>query len=98
MEMRAFYRKKIRRMTDFLYISYMSELLKRLGVEKEKAFSKDFDSMYDLYKQKALDLGRKGDLRFIKEHGKIIVYVVIDDEFGRPDSESESDVDPLCID
>lgn len=69
----------------------MSELLKRLGVEKEKAFSKDFDRMYDLYKQKALDLGRKGDLRFIKEHGKVIVYVVIDDGFGRPDSDAEGD-------
>jgi len=47
--------------------------------------------MYDLYKQKALDLGRKGDLRFIKEHGKVIVYVVIEDEFGRPDSDPEGD-------
>lgn len=91
MEMRVFYRKKIRQMRAFLYITYMSELLKRLGVEKEKAFSKDFDRMYDLYKQKALDLGRKGDLRFIKEHGKVIVYVVIEDEFGRPDSDPEGD-------
>ena len=78
-------------MLAFLYITHMSELLKRLGVEKEKAFSKDFDRMYDLYKQKALDQGRKGDLRFVKEHGKIIVYVVMDDEFGRPDSEAEED-------
>ena len=91
MEIRVFYRKKIRRMRAFLYITYMSELLKRLGVEKEKAFNKDFDRMYDLYKQKALDLGRKGDLRFIKEHGKVIVYVVIEDEFGRPDSDPEGD-------
>jgi len=66
----------------------MSELLKRLGVEKEKAFSKDFDN---LYKQKALDQGRKGDLRFIKEHGKVIVYVVMDEEFGRPDSDEEEE-------
>ena len=65
----------------------MSELLKRLGVEKEKAFSKYFDRFYDLYKQMALDLVRKGDLRFVKEHGKVIVYVVMDDDFGRPGSE-----------
>ncbi len=78
-------------MRQFLYIRCMSELLKRLGVEKEKAFSKDFDRMYDLYKQKALDQGRKGDLRFIKEHGKVIVYVVMDEEFGRPDSDEEEE-------
>ena len=78
-------------MRQFLYIRCMSELLKRLGVEKEKTFSKDFDRMYDLYKQKALDQGRKGDLRFIKEHGKVIVYVVMDEEFGRPDSDEEEE-------
>lgn len=53
-------------------------------MEKEKVFVKDFDYFYDLYKQKALDLGRKGELRFIKERGKIIVYVEIGEEFGRP--------------
>jgi len=88
MENGGFYFWKMRR---FLYIRYMSELLKRLGVEKEKAFSKDFDRIYDLYKQKALDQGRKGDLRFIKEHGKVIVYVVMDEEFGRPGSGEDDD-------
>lgn len=66
----------------------MSELLKKLGIEKEKVFNKDFDYFYDIYKQKALDLGRKGDLRFLKEHGKVIIYVVMDD-IGCPDSDSE---------
>ena len=78
-------------MARILYITYMSELLKRLGVEKEKAFSKDFDYFCDLYRQKALDQGRKGELRFIKERGKVIVYVVMEEEFGRPGSEGDEE-------
>jgi hypothetical protein len=58
----------------------MSELVKKLGIEKEKVFNKDFDHFYDLYKQKALSYGKKGELRFLKEHGKVIVYVVMDAE------------------
>jgi hypothetical protein len=69
----------------------MSELLKKLGIEKEKNFNKDFDYFYDLYKQKALDYGRKGELRFLKEHGKVIIYVVMD-EIGRPDSEDDDQI------
>lgn len=68
----------------------MSELLKKLGIEKEKVFNKDFDYFYDLYKQKALDCGRKGELRFIKERGKVIIYVVID-ELSDDDYESYKD-------
>lgn len=56
----------------------MSELVKKLGIEKEKVFNKDFDRFCDLYKQKALDCGKKGELRFLKERGKVIIYVVID--------------------
>jgi hypothetical protein len=70
----------------------MAELLKKLGIEKEKVFSKDFDRFYDLYKQKAVGLGKTGDLRFIKEHGKVVVYVVIED-IGRP-----GDGDPEFLD
>ena len=69
----------------------MSELLKKLGIEKEKVFIKDFDYFYDLYKQKALDYGRKGELRFIKERGKVIVYVVMDD-IGCPDADEDDQV------
>jgi len=72
----------------------MSELLKKLGIEKEKVFNKDFDYFYDLYKQKALDLGRKGDLRFLKEHGKVLIYVVMED-IGCPGSDEE---DQLYLD
>ena len=68
----------------------MSEMLKKLGIEKEKVFNRDFDYFYDLYKQKALDFGRKGDLRFLKEHGKVIIYVVMD-EIGCPDPDDDDD-------
>ena len=72
----------------------MAELLKKLGIEKEKVFSKDFDRFYDLYKKKAVGLGKTGDLRFIKEHGKVVVYVVIED-IGRP---GDGDGDPEFLD
>lgn len=69
----------------------MSELLKKLGIEREKDFAKDFDRYCDIYRQKALDLGRKGDLRFIKERGKVLIYVVIDGDLGNPFSGSDGD-------
>ena len=71
----------------------MSELLKKLGIEKQKDFEKDFDRFCDIYKQKALDLGRKGELRFIKERGKLLIYVVIDDGIGNPSSEGDEEGD-----
>jgi hypothetical protein len=64
----------------------MDVLLKKLGIEKEKDFNKDFDYFYDLYKQKALDFGKKGELKFVKEHGKVVIFVVIE-ECEYPDSD-----------
>jgi hypothetical protein len=64
----------------------MDVLLKKLGIEKEKDFNRDFDYFYDLYKQKALDFGKKGELRFVKEHGKVVIFVVIE-ECEYPDSD-----------
>ena len=68
----------------------MSGLLKKLGIEKEKVFNKNFDYFYDLYKQKALDYGRKGDLVFIRERGKVIIYVIMDD-IERTNSDDPND-------
>ncbi len=64
----------------------MDVLLKKLGIEKEKDFNRDFDYFYDLYKQKALDFGKKGELKFVKEHGKVVIFVVIE-ECEYPDSD-----------
>ncbi len=55
----------------------MDNLLKRLGVEKVKFFQDNFDSLYEKYSKKAKNLGFHGDLKFIKEHNKIIIYVEI---------------------
>ena len=56
----------------------MKMLLKQLGIEKDKVVNNNFDEVCDKYIKKAKDLGFYGELKFIKEHSKIIVYVVID--------------------
>jgi hypothetical protein len=57
----------------------MNELrLHRLGLEKVKTFENNFDRLYDEYKQKAKSSGYHGDLKFVKERGKIIIYVQIE--------------------
>ena len=55
----------------------MDEHLRKLGVEKMKVVSADFDAIYDKYKRKAKDSGYNGEIRIKKEHGKIIFFVVI---------------------
>lgn len=51
-------------------------ILRKLGIEKVKVFEKDFDVLYDKYSIKAKENGLYGELKFIKEHSKIIIYVV----------------------
>ena len=53
------------------------ERLIKLGIEKVKNLNKDFDNLYEKYKKKAIDAGYTGELKFIKEHGKVLIYVVI---------------------
>lgn len=53
----------------------MLERLIRLGSVKKKKLDDDFDSVYSKYKNKAINLGHDGEIKFIKEHGKIIIYV-----------------------
>jgi hypothetical protein len=53
------------------------ERLKKLGIEKITKFDKDFDSFYEKYKKKATDGGNTGELKFIKTHGRVFIYVVI---------------------
>ena len=52
--------------------------LHKIGTEKIKVFENNFDKVYDYYKRKAEDSGYWGELKFIKERGKIIIYVVIE--------------------
>ena len=52
-------------------------LLKKLGIEKAKYVNEKFDEVYDKYQNKSKELGYPGKLKFIKEHGKVIIYVII---------------------
>jgi hypothetical protein len=63
--------------------------LRRIGQEKINVFEKNFDKVYDYYKQKAQSEGYFGEIKFIKERGKIIIYVVIElPEIEEQDDES----------
>jgi hypothetical protein len=50
---------------------------KKLGVVKQKDLDKDFDVVYDKFKKIALDAGLTGDLKFVKERGKVLIYVAL---------------------
>ena len=47
------------------------------STEKQKDFDLNFDTLYEKYKKKALEAGYKGELKFIKEKGRVIIYIVI---------------------
>ncbi len=51
--------------------------LKKLGIEKPKALASDFDTLYEFYKKRAIEAGCEGEIKFIKEHNKVFIYVVI---------------------
>jgi len=51
--------------------------LRKLGVEKTKVLTEDFDKVYEVYRKKALEAGYEGEIKFIREHGRVFIYVVI---------------------
>lgn len=51
--------------------------LKKLGIVKAKELKKNFDELYEVYKKKAIEAGCDGELKFITEHGRVFVYVVL---------------------
>ncbi len=53
--------------------------LKKLGILKAKALSNDFNALYDSYKEKAEKAGYTGEIKFITEHGRVGIYVVMED-------------------
>lgn len=58
----------------------MSYKIKKIGSEKTNLFNKEFDKVYDYWKQKAInDHNYHGELKLIKEHNKIIICILIDD-------------------
>jgi hypothetical protein len=61
--------------------------LRKIGIEKIKSFDKDFDGLCDFYKRKAEEMGYWGELKFIKERGKILIYTIVE----YPDIEDNSE-------
>lgn len=55
----------------------MSDLVRKIGVEKIKVFNKNPDYFFDYYKDKALSQGYHGELKFLKEKGNILIFVQI---------------------
>jgi hypothetical protein len=53
------------------------ERLRKLGEEKTRVLNEEFDRLYELYTNKAKEQGYTGELKFIKEHGKVLIYIVI---------------------
>jgi hypothetical protein len=52
--------------------------LRKLGIEKRKVFDENFDELSTKYEQKARDAGYDGDIKYIVEKGKVLIYVVLD--------------------
>jgi hypothetical protein len=55
----------------------MEERVRRIGIEKIKDMNNDFDQLYEKYKKKAIEMGYEGDLKYVKSHGKIEIFAVI---------------------
>ena len=56
----------------------MDKLVRKLGTEKVKDFTDNFDKLVDKYRQIADASGYTGELKFKKEKGIIVVFVEID--------------------
>lgn len=71
-----------------------SSKLRRIGWEKANLFNKNFDKIYDFWKNKAEEEWNYwGDLKLIKEHNKVIIYIIIEDidqYTDRPDWDDEN--------
>ena len=53
--------------------------LKKIGKVKATQFDKDFDGVYDYWKKRAeQEFNYYDDLKFIKEHGQVFIFIKID--------------------
>ena len=53
------------------------ERYKKLGVVKPSDLEADFDGVCDKFKKIALDAGLTGDLKFVRERGKVLIYIAL---------------------
>jgi hypothetical protein len=69
--------------------------IRKIGWEKASLFNKNFDKVYDYWKNKAQDdYNYYDDLKLIKEHNKVYIYIIIEDidqYTDRPDWEEPED-------
>lgn len=75
----------------------MANKIRKIGWEKASLFNKNFDKIYDYWKNKAEeDYNYYDDLKLIKEHNKVYIYIIIEDinQFtDRPEWEEEDNND-----
>jgi hypothetical protein len=58
----------------------MAIRVRKIGWEKSSLFNKHFDKVYDFWKNKAQEeYNYHKDLKLIKEHNKVFIYIVIPD-------------------
>jgi hypothetical protein len=78
----------------------MAIRVRKIGAEKASLFNKNFDKIYDYWKDKAVyELGYKGDLRLIKEHGKVLIYIILPeiDQFNNKEDWMNDNDDDIII-
>ena len=78
----------------------MAIRVRKIGWEKASLFNKKFDKIYDYWKDKAFyELGYTGDLRLIKEHGKVLIYIIIPeiDQFTNKEDWMNEDDNDIMI-
>jgi len=75
----------------------MPQKIRKIGWEKASLFNKNFDKVYDYWKNKAEEEHNYyDDLKLIKEHNKVYIYIIIEDinqYTDRPDWEEPNDDD-----
>lgn len=65
------------------------ERLRKIGQEKSSTFQKNFDVVYDFWKNKAQNEYKYfGELKLKKEKGKIIIFIKL------PEIEDNEQIDP----
>lgn len=53
----------------------MSILVRKIGQEKLKNFQNNIDYYFDIYRERAIQLGFSGELKFKKENGNVLIFV-----------------------
>ena len=55
----------------------MDDRYKRLGTEKKETLDRNFDEIYEKYKEMAKNLNLVDELKFVKEKNNVTMYALI---------------------